>query len=127
MVYSRRSCRQPITRREEVLDEDIERIAIERQPPEECRTRTGSNTTQAAGAADGARPRRVVREDVERTDRLARTLARVNPTTCFLYLKRIVPGESIEHIHELAKYLTESHQSPDLENLVERSGATKKP
>jgi hypothetical protein len=38
---------------------------------------------------------------------LARTLAHADPTTCFLYLSRIVPGESTERRHELAKHLAE--------------------
>ncbi|HWU87118.1 MAG TPA: hypothetical protein VN253_07585 [Kofleriaceae bacterium] len=38
---------------------------------------------------------------------LARTLSRADPTTGFLYLSRIVPGESTKHRHELAKHLAE--------------------
>ena len=91
------------------LDEDIERIAIERRPPEEL-------PNQNLFEADAGRPlhpmERVRVESFEKMSSeqiaLARVLARVNPTTCFLYLTRIVPGESIERTHELTKHLEES-------------------
>jgi len=91
------------------IDEDIERIAVERRPPEELPNQNWFEHY----AGRPLRPMERVRvESFEKMSseqiELARTLARVNPTTCFLYLTRIVPGESIERIHELAKHLEES-------------------
>lgn len=91
------------------LDEDIERIAIERRPPEEL-------PNQAWFEHYAGRPllpiERVRVESFEKMSseqiELARTICRADPTTGFLYLTRIVPGESTERRHELAKHLAES-------------------
>jgi hypothetical protein len=92
-----------------LIDEDIERIAIERFPPEEL-------PNQQLFEHYAGRPLRPIeRLRVESFEKirpeqidLARTLARAGLATCFLYLSRIVPGESIERRHELAKHLAES-------------------
>jgi len=91
------------------LDEDIERIAIERRPPEELPNQNWFEHY----AGRPLRPMERVRvESFEKMSseqiELARVLARADPTTGFLYLTRIVPGESIERIHELAKHLAEN-------------------
>lgn len=91
------------------LDEDIERIAIERRPPEEL---PNQNMFEHY-AGRPLRPMERVRvESFEKMSSdqiaLARTLARANLATGFLYLTRIVPGESTERRHELAKHLAES-------------------
>ena len=91
------------------IDEDIERIAIERRPPEEL-------PNQQLFDHYASRPLRPIeRVRVESFEKmsneqieLARTLARANLATGFLYLSRIVPGESTERRHELAKHLAES-------------------
>lgn len=90
------------------IDEDIERIAIERRPPEEL-------PNQQLFEHYAGRPlkpiERVRVESFEKMSseqiELARTLSRADPTTGFLYLSRIVPGESTERRHELAKHLAE--------------------
>lgn len=92
-----------------LINEDIERIAIERQPPEEL----PNQHMFEHYAGRPLRPMERVRvESFEKMShdqiQLARTLARAAPTTCFLYLCRIVPGESTERRHELAKHLAES-------------------
>jgi hypothetical protein len=91
------------------IDVDVERIAIERRPPEDLPNQNWFEHY----AGRPLRPMERVRvESFEKMSSeqiaLARTLARVNPTTCFLYLTRIVPGESIERIHELTEHLEES-------------------
>lgn len=92
-----------------LIDEDIERIAIERRPPEEL----PNQHMFEHHAGRPLRPMERVRvESFEKMSHeqieLARTLSRADPTTCFLYLSRIAPGESIERRHELAKHLAES-------------------
>ena len=92
-----------------LIDEDIERIAIERRPPEELPNQ--HMFEQCAGRP--LRPMERVRvESFEKMSsdqiELARTLARANLATGFLYLSRIVPGESTERRHELAKHLAEA-------------------
>lgn len=92
-----------------LIDEDIGRIAIERRPPEEL-------PNQNMFEYYAGRPLRPIeRVRVESFEKmwseqieLARTLARAGLATCFLYLSRIVPGESIERHHEFAKHLAES-------------------
>jgi hypothetical protein len=91
------------------IDEDIERIAIERRPPEDL----PNQHMFEHYVGRPLRPMERVRvESFEKMSseqiELARVLARADPTTGFLYLTRIVPGESIERIHELAKHLAES-------------------
>jgi hypothetical protein len=95
------------------LDDDIQRIAIERQPPDEL---PNENWFEHY-AGRPLRPMERVRvESFEKMShdqiQLARTLARADPTTCFLYLTRIVPAESTERRHELAKHLAESSPEP---------------
>jgi len=90
------------------IDEQIERIAIERRPPEELPNQNWFEHY----AGRPLRPMERVRvESFEKMShdqiQLARTLARADPTTCFLYLTRIVPGETTERRHELAKHLAE--------------------
>jgi hypothetical protein len=68
-----------------LIDGDLERVAIERRPPEPLANEKMST------------------EQIE----LARTLARANVAAAFLYLSRIAPDESTERRHELAKHLTE--------------------
>jgi hypothetical protein len=92
-----------------LIDEDIQRIAIERRPPEELPNQ--HMFEQCAGRP--LRPMERVRvESFEKMSsdqiELARTLARANLATGFLYLSRIVPGESTERRHELAKHLAET-------------------
>jgi hypothetical protein len=91
------------------IDEDIERIAIERRPPEDL----PNQHMFEHHAGRPLRPMERVRvESFEKMSHeqieLARTLARAGLATCFLYLSRIVPGESTERRHELAKHLAES-------------------
>ena len=95
------------------LDEDIQRIAIERRPPEELPNQKWFEHY----AGRPLRPMERVRvESFEKMSseqiELARVLTRADPTTGFLYLTRIVPGESIERIHELAKHLAENLPKP---------------
>jgi len=92
-----------------LIDEDIERIAVERRPPEEL----PNQHMFEHYAGRPLRPMERVRvESFEKMSHeqieLARTLARADPTTGFLYLTRIVPGESTERRHELAKHLAET-------------------
>jgi len=91
-----------------LLDEDIERIATERRPPEELPNQ--HMFEHCAGRP--LRPMERVRvESFEKMSseqiELARMLSRANLATGFLYLTRIVPGESTERRHELAKHLAE--------------------
>lgn len=91
------------------IDDDIERIAIERRPPEEL----PNQHMFEHYAGRPLRPMERVRvESFEKMSseqiELARMLARADPTTGFLYLTRIVPGESTERRHELAKHLAKS-------------------
>lgn len=91
------------------IDEDIHRIAIERRPPEEL----PNQHMFEHYAGRPLRPMERVRvESFEKMSNeqieLARTLARADLATGFLYLSRIVPGESTERRHELAKHLAES-------------------
>jgi len=95
------------------IDEEISRIAIERRPPEELPNQHWFEHYAGRPLRPAERVRvesfeQMSSEQIE----LARTLARADPTTCFLYLKRIVPGESIERVHELAKHLTENLAQP---------------
>jgi hypothetical protein len=90
------------------IDEDIERIAIERRPPEELPNQNWFEHY----AGRPLRPMERVRvESFEKMSSeqidLARMLARANLATGFLYLTRIVPGETTERRHELAKHLAE--------------------
>jgi hypothetical protein len=92
-----------------LIDEDIERIAIERRPPEEL----PNQHMFEHYAGRPLRPMERVRvESFEKMSsdqiELARTLARADFATGFLYLTRIVPGESTERRHELAKHLAET-------------------
>lgn len=91
------------------LDEDIERIAVERRPPDEL----PNQQLFEHYAGRPLRPMERVRvESFEKMSNeqieLARTLCRADSTTGFLYLSRVVPGESTERRHELAKHLAES-------------------
>lgn len=91
------------------IHDDIERIAIERRPPPDLPNQDWFEHY----AGRPLRPMELVRvESFEKVSSeqidLARTLAAASPPTCFLYLKRIVPGESIERIHELTKHIEES-------------------
>ena len=95
------------------LDEDIQRIAIERRPPEELPNQNWFEHY----AGRPLRPMERVRvESFEKMSSeqidLARTLARANLATGFLYLTRIVPSETTERRHELAKHLAESLTKP---------------
>jgi len=88
------------------IDDDIERIAVERRPPEEL----PNQRIFEHYAGRSLRPMECVRvESFEKMSNdqieLAQLLARADSATGFLYLARIVPGESIERIHELAKHL----------------------
>jgi hypothetical protein len=92
-----------------LIAEDIERIAVERRPPEEL----PNQHMFEHYAGRPLRPMERVRvESFEKMShdqiQLARTLARASLATCFLYLSRIVPSESTERRHELAKHLAES-------------------
>ena len=91
------------------LDRDLERIAIERRPPDDLPNQNWFEHH----AGRPLRPMERVRvESFEKMShdqiQLARTLAHANLATGFLYLTRIVPGESTERRHELAKHLAES-------------------
>jgi len=91
-----------------LIDEDIQRIAIERRPPEEL----PNEPMFEHCAGRPLRPSERVRvESFEQLSsdqiELARTLARANLATGFLYLSRVVPGESTERRHELARHLAE--------------------
>ena len=91
------------------IDEDIQRIAIERRPPEDL---PNQNWFEHYAGRPLTPMERVRVESFEKMSSdqiaLARTLARANLATGFLYLTRIVPGESTERRHELAKHLAES-------------------
>ena len=92
-----------------LIDEDIERIAIERRPPEELPNQHVFEHYAGRPLRPGERARvesfeKMSSEQIE----LARTLARADLATGFLYLSRVVPGESTERRHELAKHLAES-------------------
>lgn len=91
-----------------LIDEDIERIAAERRPPEELPNESWFEHHAGRPLSPMERVRvesfeQLSPEHIE----LARTLARADPTTCFLYLKRVALGESTERCHELAKHLAE--------------------
>jgi hypothetical protein len=95
------------------LDEDIQRIAIERRPPDDL-------PNQNMFEHYAGRPLRAMEcvrvESFEKMSSeqiaLARTLSQASLATGFLYLSRIVPGESTERRHELAKHLAESLPKP---------------
>lgn len=95
------------------LDEDIQRVAIERRPPAEL-------PNQDMFEREAGRPLRPMERarvgSFEKMSReqiaLARTLARTNLATGFLYLSRIAPEETTERRHELAKHLAETLSEP---------------
>jgi hypothetical protein len=91
-----------------LIDEDLERIVNERRPPEEL---PNENMFEHHAGRPLRAPERVRVESFEKMSpqqiELARTLARADLATGFLYLSRIVPGESTERRHELAKHLAE--------------------
>jgi hypothetical protein len=95
------------------IDEDIERIAIERRPPEELPNQHWFEHYAGRPLRPTERVRVESFEEMSSEQiELARVLARADPTTGFLYLTRIVPRESIERIHELAKHLVASLPKP---------------
>jgi hypothetical protein len=87
------------------LDEDIQRIAIERRPPEDL---PNQNWFEHYAGRPLTPMERVPVESFEKMSSDQIALARANLATGFLYLTRIVPGESTERRHELAKHLAES-------------------
>lgn len=95
------------------IDEDIQRIAIERQPPEDLPNQDWFEHYAGRPLTPMERARvesfeKMSNDQIE----LARMLARASLATGFLYLTRIVPAESTERRHELAKHLAESQPKP---------------
>lgn len=91
-----------------LIDEDIERIAVERRPPEELPNQDWFERHAGRPLSPRERVRVGSLEELSPAHiELARTLARADPTTCFLYLKRVALGESTERCHELARHLAE--------------------